>query len=164
MTRQPTLSRRRMVALCGLGGTVAVGGCLDAGGDPAYERGTADVPDDAEERSTEEMVAAEAVAETEIHPDAVPLDGIDVATHELSVEDGYKRVVVGGSVENDGEDRLRYVEVRVRVYDAAGEQLGQYLDSTGDLDAGSRWRFEVVVLESPGDIAEYDIAAAGITA
>ncbi len=53
------------------------------------------------------------------------------------------------------------MEVRARVYDDAGDQLGQYLDTIGDVDAGDRWAFEVILLESPADVGRYDVAVLG---
>ncbi|ELY65095.1 hypothetical protein C490_14035 [Natronobacterium gregoryi SP2] len=42
-----------------------------------------------------------------------------------------------------------------------GHQLGHYLATTGDLDGGGTWAFETVVLESPGDVVDYEAAVLG---
>ncbi|SDQ25822.1 FxLYD domain-containing protein [Natronobacterium texcoconense] len=165
MTRHDSRSRRRLLVAFGTGSAVALGGCLgdesSIGGDaPAYEDGVIEDVD-GEERSAEEMSAAEAVAETETNESVTPLDGLSLRDHEFVLEDDFRGSTVQGTVENTGDGRIQLVEVRVRVYDDEGAQLGRYLASTGDLDGGRVWEFEVVVLESPDDVADYDVAVLG---
>lgn len=159
----PSRPRRRDVLAALGGGTVAtLAGCngLGVDGDPHYEDGeVGDV--DADDRSAEEMAAAAALAEQEIHEGVTPLGNLELADHEFVVEDDFRGPTVQGLVENAGDDRIELVEVRVRVYDDAGTQLGRYLDRTGDLAAGTTWAFQVVLLESPVDIADYDLTVLG---
>lgn len=115
-------------------------------------------------RDAQEMVAAEALAQTTADPDASRLRTLRLDGHEFTVTDGFKGPVVTGEATNTGDDRLPAVEVRVRLYDDGGAQIGRYFDSTGDLDAGATWRFEVVLLASPSDVAAYDVAVLGIPA
>ncbi len=162
----PTLPSRRRVLVASGAATVAVlAGCngVDIGDEPDYEDGTvADI--DGEARTAEEMTAAESVAEQEITEGVTPLEGIAIGDHEFVLEDGYLGSTVQGTVENTGTDRIQLVEVRVRVYDEDGTQIDRYLDTTGDLSGGSEWEFQVVILEAPGDIANYDIVALGTPA
>jgi hypothetical protein len=180
MTERDRPSRRTVLASLGTGVTLSLAGCADAvdeiedvdvGGvdlvdgvglgstDPEYQSGTVDV--DGEERTDEEQAIAEQFADEEIDEDVAPRDNLVVADHEFVLEDDYRGPTVQGTVENNRDNRLETVEVRVRVYDDAGARLGHYLDSTVDLDDGSEWEFEVILLESPEDIAEYDIAVLG---
>lgn len=115
-------------------------------------------------RSAEEMLAAEALAQTTSDSSARRLDAVTLDAHAFVDEGGFEAPVVSGTATNTGNDRLQYVEVRVRIYDGSGAQLGRYLDSTGDLDAGGTWEFEVVLLASAADVAAYDIALLGIPA
>ncbi|WP_246998576.1 FxLYD domain-containing protein [Halosolutus gelatinilyticus] len=165
MTRPERTSRRRVLASVGAG-IAAVAGCLDDGGfggEPTYEDGSVGEVNasNATNRSETEMAAAEAVAQREPNTSVTPLDPLSLVDHRFVVEDGYLGSTVQGTVENTGSDRIEIVEVRVRVYDETGSQLGRYLASTGDLDGGSSWAFQVVVLKPPGDIADYDIAVLG---
>ncbi|MEY7850446.1 FxLYD domain-containing protein [Natrarchaeobius sp. A-rgal3] len=161
MSRQrPT--RRHVLGLFASGTAIAVAGCNGLGedSDPAYEAG--DVGDvDGDDRSPEEMVAAEALAQQEGHESVTPLESLSLVDHEFVLEDDYRGATVQGRAENVGDDRIQVVEVRVRVYDDAGDQLGRYLDTTGDLDAGDQWAFEVILLESPADVGRYDVAVVG---
>lgn len=154
-------SRRRLVAALAGGTAAALAGCSDASGNPSYETGEIDA--DGEGRSIEELTAAEGVAVTEPHDSATTLEAIELVEHEFVLEDGYLGSTVQGVVENTG-NRIDIAEVRVRVYDDAGDYLGWYLARTGDLYRDERWSFTVVVLKPPGDIASYDIAALGTPA
>ncbi|MFC4988545.1 FxLYD domain-containing protein [Saliphagus infecundisoli] len=154
----PATSRRRLLAAVGAGTATALAGCSDGGGDPTYEDGEIDA--DGEGRSVEELIAAEGVAITSPHQSATALEAIKLREHEFVLEDGYLGSTVQGVVENTG-DPIDIAEVRVRVYDDAGDYLGWYLARAGDLDGGERWSFTVVVLQAPTAIASYDIAALG---
>jgi len=83
-------------------------------------------------------------------------------SHEYVLTQGYKGPVVQGTVVNTGSEVVRTVEVRVRVYNATGAQLGLYIARTSDLAAGNAWQFEVILLASPSDIADYEIAVLGV--
>lgn len=161
MTRS-TPSRRRVLGSAGVAIAGAFAGCNDVGGggEPEYEGGEVGNVD-GEARSAEQMAAAEALAEQEVNEGVTPLDVLTIQNHEFVLEDNYLGSTVQGTVENTGEDRIEIVEVRVRVYDETGTQLGQYLDVTGDLAGNTTWDFQVVILESPADIADYEIAVLG---
>lgn len=159
--RKTRTNRRRFLVAAG-SLTVAVAGCLggDGGSDPSYEDGEVGTVD-GDERTPEEATAAEAHAETESVDAVTVIDGLEMEDHEFVFEDGFAGSTVQGAVENVGDGRVETVEVRVRVYNDAGRQLGQYLARTGDLDAGAVWDFQVILLEAPSDIAGYDIAVLG---
>lgn len=151
--------RRQFLATVGLGVGAALAGCL-GGNEPAYgARESVDA--DGEGRTPAELAAAESLAEQEIREGVTRLEAVSLLDHGFVLEDGYEGSTIQGTVENAGDDRLDLVEVRTRVYDEAGDQLGRYLDRTGDLAAGQRWAFTVIVLESPVDVAAYDVAALG---
>ena len=153
-------SRRRLLAAVGSAAAATVGGCLGTDDEPRYERRAVNASGDP--RSAEEMLAAEALAQTTSDASARRLGALALDAHEFVGEGAFGGPVVSGTATNDGSDRLQYVEVRVRIYDGSGAQLGRYLDSTGDLDAGGTWEFEVVLLASAADVAAYDIALLGI--
>lgn len=164
MAIDESVDRRRFLALLGSGAAVGFAGCGATGGEPTYEEGEADPPGDAEERTPQEMTAAQGMAEQEARQDAAPLDALSLVDHEFAFEGGAQGSTVQGTVENRGEDRIQLAEVRVRVYDENGDLLDRYLDSTGDFDGGTSWAFTVVLLEAPGDIASYDVAVVGLAA
>lgn len=160
MTIDGRPNRRGFLAAVGAAATLA--GCTDEGArsEPRYEEGDAGAG--GEERTPEEMAVAEALAVDEPGDSVTVLDALSLAEHEFVVQDGFKRATVQGTVENEGDDRVKTAEVRVRAYDAEGNHLGRYFDRTGDIDAGTSWSFEVIVLEAPDDVESYDIAVLGL--
>ncbi|WP_247731332.1 FxLYD domain-containing protein [Halovivax limisalsi] len=152
--------RRRL--LYGLGTGLAgftLTGCLDSGR-VGYESGP--VPDvNGSNRSTREQIAAVASATTSTVQGVSPLETLSLDDHGFVFEDGYQGSTVQGSVLNRADERVELAEVRVRVYDESGAQLGRYFARTGDLDGGSTWSFTVIVLQPPARLDRYEIAVLG---
>ncbi|WP_455448765.1 FxLYD domain-containing protein [Natrinema thermotolerans] len=166
MTRSETTSRRRLLASLGVGMATAAAGCTGSdalGGDPSYESGNVGPinASNASSRNASEMSTASSLAQQQPTNSVTPLDSLELVEHEFVLEDGYLGSTVQGTVTNTGADRLQIVEVRTRIYNDAGNLLGRYLASTGDLGAGDAWEFQVVVLEAPSDVADYDITVLG---
>ena len=167
MTRRESMSRRRLLAAVGTGVSAAVAGCTGSGGnldgEPSYEEGNGVEINatNATNRTATEMSAAAALANQEPSQSVTPLDPLSLTDHQFIVEDGYLGSTVQGTVENTGSDRIQIVEVRTRIYNDAGNVIGRYLATTGDLEGGDTWEFQVVVLEAPSDVADYDIAVLG---
>lgn len=153
-------TRRRFLTSIGVGATV-LSGCAATSTDPRYEDGTVGQTD-GDPRTTQEMVVAEALAPEQVNESVTHLNSLGLENHEFVVEDGYKGPTVQGTVANDGDAIVTVAEVRVRVYDENGAQLGRYLDRTGDIGAGRTWQFVVILLTPAADIAEYDIAVVGV--
>jgi hypothetical protein len=153
-------SRRGVLGAIGATLTVGIAGCT-GGGEPTYERRAVEPPADAEPRTPTELTAAAQLATTETNEGVIETDTIDLTGHEFVFEPGYLGSTVQGTVVNRDSDRIELVEIRVRVYDTNGRLLGRYVDSAADLDAGETWSFTAIILESPGDISAYDIAALG---
>ncbi|ELY71005.1 FxLYD domain-containing protein [Natrinema versiforme] len=166
MTRSESTSRRRLLASLGVGIATAAAGCTGSsglGGEPTYESGNVGQinASNASSRNATEMSTASSLAQQQPTSSVTPLDPLELVDHEFVVEDGYLGSTIQGTVRNTGGDRIQIVEVRTRVYNDAGNLLGRYLASTGDLGAGETWAFQVVVLEAPSDIADYDITVLG---
>ncbi|APX97094.1 FxLYD domain-containing protein [Natronorubrum daqingense] len=163
MTASP-IGRRRLLIAVGAGSSALLAGCNGGGpgveGEPDYEREP--IEDiDAEDRSETELTAADALAEQEIDEGVSALGELSFERHEFVLEDGFRGPTVQGVLENTGDERIDLAEVRVRVYNDDGDQLGRYLDTIGDLDGETTWEFQVIILESPSELAEYDITALG---
>ncbi|MFO7834014.1 MAG: FxLYD domain-containing protein [Halohasta sp.] len=157
-------SRRQLLGSVGSGLAVALAGCTDGTGGPDYERGTVEIPADAEPRTTAERSVATQQATTEPNDAVAPTSAVDLVDHAFVFESGALGATVQGTVVNRAGSRIGSCEVRVRVYNAAEQLLGRYLDRVGGLDGGRSWRFTVIVLEAPGDLAHYDITALGTPA
>lgn len=158
-------SRRQVLALLGGSIPVTVAGCSSRSGKIEYgNRSTVnDLPTPEEDNvsNASEAIAAKAYAQLDGDNYAIPLQGLELREHDIVVRDSYKGVVIQGVVANTRRQQLEVIEVRARIYDTDGNQLGRYLDSTQDLAAGSTWSFDIIVLEDPSDIGSYDIAVVG---
>lgn len=81
-------------------------------------------------------------------------NGLEITEHEVTGEEF--ELSVDGIVENTTDETKDYVQVRVRAYDADGNQLDSYLDNTTDLQGGGTWSFSVAILEYE-EFDDYDI-------
>lgn len=166
MTRSESTSRRRLLASLGVGLATAAAGCTGSGGlggEPTYESGNMSEVNasNVSSRNATQMSAASSLAQQQPSSSVTPLEPLELVEHEFVVEDGYLGSTVQGIVANTGSSRLQLVEVRTRIYNDAGNLLGRYFASTGDLEGGDTWAFQVVVLEAPSDVAAYDITVLG---
>lgn len=161
MVQSDHKTRRRFLTLCGGGVTAALSGCTETKSKPTYQEGQVN-QSGGDQRTAEQMVAAESLAITEANENASPLKSLTLENHEFVVKSGYKGPTVQGVVSNSGTELVKLAEVRVRAYNANGSLIGRYLDRTGDITPEATWRFEAILLESIADIADYDIAVLGI--
>lgn len=166
MTRSGSTSRRRLLAALGAGVAGVAAGCTGSGGlngEPSYQDGNVgDVnASNASNRSASEMSTAAALAQQQPNSSVTPLESLSLIGHEFVVESGYLGSTIQGTVENTGGDRIQLVEVRTRIYNSSGNMIGRYFASTGDLSGGDAWEFQVIVLESPASVADYDITVLG---
>lgn len=87
--------------------------------------------------------------------------GLELLEDELVVEEtdyGSKEVYIRGVVKNNSDSIQDYVQVKARIYNADGQQLDSYMDNTTDLAGGAEWPFEIMVMEDPEEVDDYDIS------
>lgn len=124
MIRPDYKTRRCFLTLCGGGATVVLSGCTGIKNEPSYQEGQVNQTG-GNQRTAEQMIAAEALAITEANENASPLDSLTLENHEFAVKGGYKGPTVQGVISNTGTKLVELAEVRVRVFDANGAQLGR---------------------------------------
>ena len=82
---------------------------------------------------------------------------IKILNHELTYGE-YGTLSVTGTAENVVDRQLSYVEIRVKFYDEDGALIETFFDNINDLDAGEKWKFDVMY---PGmdtyEVDDYDI-------
>lgn len=164
MERHDEVGRRAVLSALGAGSLAGLAGCLgsESTSQPSYEDGEVPAEINGSARNTSETTAAYSAGSTGSRTDLAPLSDLSITDHEFSFEGGYTGSTVQGTVQNASDARIKTAEVRVRVYNGDGQQLGTYLASTTDLAGGSTWSFQVILLEAPADIAGYDIAVVGL--
>jgi hypothetical protein len=56
--------------------------------------------------------------------------------------EGYLKII--GIVENSKEEKLSYVEVKIKFYDEENNIIKTTSENINELDAGERWKFESI--------------------
>ena len=159
-----SFSRRRVLGLLGTSVSLGLAGCSSGNKNVHYrDRQEVNLPTTTGANPSNASAASAAAARAQRESDsyAVELEALELQSHEMIVRDDYRGAMVQGSVENTGQQPIELIEVRTRVYNNDGHQLGRYLDSTHDVAAGATWEFGIIVLDSPSDIAAYDMAVLG---
>ena len=90
-------------------------------------------------------------------------DDIEVLRHELVVSRGYSTDVrVEGTVVNNADRTARSIEVTVRVYDAAGDQVGSYTDEIDSVAPDAEAELFVDVFADPDEFESYDVGVTSV--
>lgn len=77
---------------------------------------------------------------------------LTILNHEMTYGE-YGNLIITGLAENTVGKQLSYTEIRVKFYDNEDVLIGTSLDNINDLDAGEKWRFEVMYL----GLDDYDV-------
>jgi len=91
-----------------------------------------------------------------LEPRARVVESELVREHEGTDEE---TVTVRGVIERTDDREITYLEVRVRFYDADGEQLDSTIEQVSDVAEGDRWEFAVLfpdVGERAALVVDYD--------
>lgn len=75
-------------------------------------------------------------------------------TNEQIVADEWSTKIIGTVTNNSGE-RASYVQVDYSLYDETGAKIGSAMANISGLEAGERWNFEAMSLES--NVASYKL-------
>ncbi|WP_049915277.1 FxLYD domain-containing protein [Natrialba taiwanensis] len=85
-----------------------------------------------------------------------------ITEHEMTTTEtdyGTTELVVEGTVKNNTDELIDYVEVSVRAYNDDDQQIDTYMANTTELGGGKEWPFEVSLYDvEESDVADYDIA------
>ncbi|OUN85628.1 FxLYD domain-containing protein [[Collinsella] massiliensis] len=66
-------------------------------------------------------------------------------------------VFIDGTLTNNTEDEVSYIQVEYNLYDADGAQVGTALANTNNLQPGGVWKFEAYGTASPDEVASYEL-------
>lgn len=81
---------------------------------------------------------------------------LTVTEHEL-VESEFGSAKITGVVKNNTDRTLDYVQATAKLLDESGAQLGTAMTNTTDLEAGARWKFEIVTGKDYANVANYEL-------
>lgn len=87
---------------------------------------------------------------------------VEEPTEPLTLDDGWTMddsdgfaVYVEGYVTNNTDEAVTsYVQITFDALDADGANLGTCIDNTNTIDAGGRWKFKAICLDSSDEIAK----------
>ena len=76
-------------------------------------------------------------------PETKSLEPLTILSHEM-VYGKYGNLMIVGVAENTGNKQLSYVEIDVKFYDEEGALIDTSFTNINDIDAGEKWKFEVM--------------------
>lgn len=135
------MDRRKFMLSGGAVLTTTIAGCSGGSSDDDYESGSGDDGGNGDD-GDEELA--------------------EITEHSFHEEQGdySDDVWVEGTVVNNDDDLLDYVEVSVRAFNEDGQQIDSFMTNTSDLAGGAEWPFEVEMgyAVDYGEVDEYEIA------
>lgn len=79
-----------------------------------------------------------------------------VTDEELDTSNPYTTYITG-TLTNNTDNEVSYIQVEYNLYDADGAQIGTALANTNNLKAGGTWKFEALGTASPDEVASYEL-------
>jgi len=75
----------------------------------------------------------------------------------------FGNLIVTGTAQNVGEDRLSYAEIKARFYDKDDVIISTSFDNINDVDPGQKWKFEIMYFGTDTyNVDHYDIGIGSI--
>lgn len=131
-----------LVALVVIGGV----GSMMGGGSGTGTTGTGDSADAA--AGTDQAAPEEQPAEEQ--------EPYTVTDEQLDPSNPYG-VFINGTLTNNTDNEVSYIQVEYNLYDADGAQIGTSLANTNNLQPGGTWKFEAVGTASPDEVATFEL-------
>lgn len=79
-----------------------------------------------------------------------------VTNEELDTSNPYA-VFVDGTLTNNTDKEVSYIQVEYNLYDADGAQVGTALANTNNLQPGGSWKFEAYGTATPDEVASFEL-------
>ena len=96
------------------------------------------------------------VQASEQEPAAQEEDPYSIVDEQMDVSNPYA-LYITGTLTNNTDKQVSYIQVEYNLYDADGAQVGTALANTNNLQAGGVWKFEAVGTASPDEVASYEL-------
>jgi len=85
---------------------------------------------------------------------AIPKKGLTLVRYDWKTGE-YGNRFIAGTVKNESTKQYSYAQVEFNLYDDSGAQVGSALANISNLEAGSTWNFEAIVLEDKATKAKF---------
>lgn len=96
-------------------------------------------------------------ATSEATVEEAPVEDYTIADEALDTSNPYVAYITGTLTNNQDTD-VSYVQVEYVLYDADGAQIGTALANTNNLKAGGSWKYEAYVTADASSIASFELA------
>lgn len=120
----------------------AIGGTSDGGSSSTSEGSSQEAT---EQQTTQEQTDAEDEQD----------EPYTVTDEELDTSNPYA-ISITGTLTNNTDNEVSYIQVEYNLYDADGAQIGTAFANTNNLKAGGAWKFEAVGTASD-EVASYEL-------
>lgn len=107
--------------------------------------------------ATTETTASEAASTEAASTEAAPVEDYTVSDETLDTSNPYAAYITGTLTNNKDTD-VSYVQVEYVLYDADGAQIGTALANTNNLKASGSWKYEAYVTADAASIASFELA------
>lgn len=107
--------------------------------------------------ATTETTASKAASTEAASTEAAPVEDYTVSDETLDTSNPYAAYITGTLTNNKDTD-VSYVQVEYVLYDADGAQIGTALANTNNLKAGGSWKYEAYVTADAASIASFELA------
>lgn len=107
--------------------------------------------------ATTETTASETASTEAASTEAAPVEDYTVSDETLDTSNPYAAYITGTLTNNKDTD-VSYVQVEYVLYDADGAQIGTALANTNNLKAGGSWKYEAYVTADAASIASFELA------
>lgn len=64
---------------------------------------------------------------------------------------------ITGTLTNNTDNEVSYIQVEYNLYDADGAQIGTALANTNNLQPGGTWKFEAIGTVAPDEVASFEL-------
>ena len=127
-----------LVVLAGIGS--ALGGGSDS---------DADAPAQSSAQQSDDQQSAEQEPVDQQEP-------YTVTEEQLDASNPYATYITG-TLTNNTDNEVSYIQVEYNLYDASGAQVGTALANTNNLQPGGTWKFEAIGTVSPDQVASFEL-------
>lgn len=83
-------------------------------------------------------------------------DPYTVSDESIDASNPYS-LFIDGTLTNNTDREVTYIQVEYNLYDAEGAQVGTALANTNNLQPGGVWKFEAIGTASPDEVASFEL-------
>lgn len=95
-------------------------------------------------------------AATETEQQAAEPEPYTVSDEVMDTSNSFA-VYIDGTLTNNTDGEVSYIQVEYNLYDSDGAQVGTALANTNNLQPGGTWKFEALGTAAPDEVASFEL-------